>query len=1266
MVIGQSLGITVVVAMAQSNLPNLKPGDLIAGQFRIVEMIGSGGFSVVYRAHQESMNRFVAIKVLKPRAAGDPRVVERFRREALYASHLNHPNTITLFDYGQTDGGLFYIAMEYLVGMDLSVVVSRGEPVELRRVWRLVVQCCRSLAEAHRIGLVHRDLKPENIFLVQREEGSEFVKVLDFGVSKALNTFGNQGPATMAPLTQEGTVFGTPLYMAPEQAMAEQISPAVDVYALGHIIFEMITGRAAYWDCTNPMDVMLRQVNDPPLALPKPWNQTPFSRLITKCTQKNPKKRISDAGKLLEQLMDPAFAQYMDPTERPLNQRSIPNISTLRPRQETSEQHLEVEEVYRWEFEVLEDAFRQVQNTREPRVVVIRGKPGTGRSNLLRAFLRKVKKQGGVNVIHRQTAGAHIPPDAGLEADLAIAAGVDMQQRGFSEVKRIVFDLYKEDQDMPKVDAIDELDSGPLSTLLSMRDTFLSRMSTPFRERAEKSLLVWGVENLERADTLTVSFLDRFLRDLQSHPSPILIVVTVSPEEIELRPGLVRYTERILSANKPFGRQVSLVPPGERKIAGPPEDLMPQPTRKSAEELAVGGSYFGDKDIDLKSSAPEIIAQPKSPITVPIAIESTTFAAELGDEPSENVHKPTGDETFDRVVGYLAMLGDEIPHGLWRVVCEKLFDERMRRFIPMIMEQAERFGILHQTSRFIYFAKHGYMEAMRQEFELREDAIKLHRTFAKILQSYYETPNREQLKNIVYHMVRCEQQASAIYLLQTAGQSAFRALDFDAAREYYLQIQQLIDFLSPDLKADLDGDGVADSLELERPRLWLRLGEIHGALHEHGAAEDALRRALGEALPDDYQVHGRANKLLGDLSASQGRFGTAMRFYEQAQQFFRLANMAKAFVAVTGELGHCALMQGQPEQAQTLLTQALDHAVRLRDEYLIARLHRYMGQALTNRSEFLKALEHLEESMKRFERYGREIEVIMCLEELGNAAFASSQYELSLSYFTRAVAHSTASHVSMSRSPHLGLARALAALDNLPQAQVHLVEALTQAETAHQPFNRAEVLLHLGDLFLAEEDFEGAASYYEQVVDVAKTIGHTRLWLDALIRKAYLAFDQLDSERCYSLLTQAAEMAQAIGDRDAELQVRTHIIYFQLLEHDLATQGDTFSSLIGMGKKMRLGRTPVLCWLFRADVSAARQDYTTARDELRQAYMHASQLGDYALFILIARRDYALQKAQAQLADVTIGQGYALGALIPPEIRRRRFDGPAGSASASP
>lgn len=287
-------------------------GEQVAGRFRIVEEIGSGGFSVVYRAHQESMNRFVALKILKSTAATDEKTVERFRREALFASHLSHPNTIRLYDYGHTEDGRCFIAMELLKGEDLANALRNAIPLQLHRVWSILAQCCRSLAEAHRLGLVHRDLKPENIFLVDQPDGRDFVKVLDFGVSKLVSNFDGHSPRTIAPLTQKGTVFGTPLYMAPEQAMDQTITAAVDVYALGHIAYEMITGRSIYGDETSAMDVMLRQINDPPLQLPAPYDRTPFAQLIVECTRKDPRRRIQNARQLLERLLSDAFLPYMD------------------------------------------------------------------------------------------------------------------------------------------------------------------------------------------------------------------------------------------------------------------------------------------------------------------------------------------------------------------------------------------------------------------------------------------------------------------------------------------------------------------------------------------------------------------------------------------------------------------------------------------------------------------------------------------------------------------------------------------------------------------------------------------------------------------------------------------------------------------------------------------------------------------------------------------------------------------------------------------
>lgn len=339
-----------------SNVPGLEPGELVAERFRIIKSIGSGGFSVVYLAYHEELNRQVALKVLKPKASADESIVERFRREALYASRLSHPNTIRLYDYGQSSDGLFYIAMEYLVGTDLSVDVQAGNPVDLTRVWKVLVQTCRSLAEAHRIGLVHRDLKPENIFIAQTPDG-EMIKVLDFGVSKTVADFGQAGPRTLAPLTMDGTVFGTPLYMAPEQAMAEPITPAADVYALGQIAYEMITGRAAYGDSDDAMTVMLRQINEPALELPVPWKSTPFAALVKACTEKDPAQRLPDAAAVLQQLEMPEFYTYSDPHDTSIREFStirLPSIeissdpARMRTRAESAMQRGEYPEAMLW------------------------------------------------------------------------------------------------------------------------------------------------------------------------------------------------------------------------------------------------------------------------------------------------------------------------------------------------------------------------------------------------------------------------------------------------------------------------------------------------------------------------------------------------------------------------------------------------------------------------------------------------------------------------------------------------------------------------------------------------------------------------------------------------------------------------------------------------------------------------------------------------------------------------------------------------------
>ena len=276
----------------EPRLPGI--GDQVAGRYRIVSKLGSGGFGVVFHARQESMGRDVAIKFLSPEVSNDPVAVERFRREAFYSSGLRHPNTIVIHDYGQTDDKLFYIVMELLEGQPLSKAIFVGGGLSLGRALHIGEQILRSLGEAHQRGLVHRDLKPENIFLVDLLGEEDFVKVLDFGLSKALSP---DNPA----LTQEGVVFGTPLYLAPEQAYGEEVLPASDLFAFGLLLYEMLRGERPFRGRTS-MEVLLKLTQEALPRLPAPLEGSPVQVFVDRLTQKEPGDRYPSAVEALPEL----------------------------------------------------------------------------------------------------------------------------------------------------------------------------------------------------------------------------------------------------------------------------------------------------------------------------------------------------------------------------------------------------------------------------------------------------------------------------------------------------------------------------------------------------------------------------------------------------------------------------------------------------------------------------------------------------------------------------------------------------------------------------------------------------------------------------------------------------------------------------------------------------------------------------------------------------------------------------------------------------
>lgn len=217
------------------------PGVVIAERFEIVKLLGKGGYGEVYQARQLSMQRMVALKVLRARLARNARTVKRFENEARFACRLTDPHTVVYHDFGFDESrGVLFLAMEFLKGETLQKRIKRDGPLTLEQTTALLEQICQSLEEAHELGLVHRDIKPDNLMLIRRAGRLNFVKVIDFGIAKATARF-EEGPS--GPLTMTGAVLGTPHYMAPEQIQGGvALDPRTDVYALACLSYRMLTG----------------------------------------------------------------------------------------------------------------------------------------------------------------------------------------------------------------------------------------------------------------------------------------------------------------------------------------------------------------------------------------------------------------------------------------------------------------------------------------------------------------------------------------------------------------------------------------------------------------------------------------------------------------------------------------------------------------------------------------------------------------------------------------------------------------------------------------------------------------------------------------------------------------------------------------------------------------------------------------------------------------------------------------------------------------
>jgi serine/threonine-protein kinase len=290
------------------------PGQLIAGRYRIERNLGAGGMGTVFAASQLGMGRTVALKMLRPHLITDLRHVKRFYREAQVVTQLHHPNIVRVFDFGIDDGcGAPFLALELVRGPTIGVLIRDQGTLPEARATGLLAQAAKALIEAHQKGLVHRDLKPANLMVEALPDGDEHLKVLDFGIIKMVSASTTDPGEPVEPLTTVGAVVGTPSYMSPEQILNGRLDFRSDLYSLGCILHEMLTGMPPFFDEGGSRETMRRQVAEPPPPLPSQLadGRPPSEALRQLCSmllEKEPSQRpgsTAEAARMLVRLAAP-------------------------------------------------------------------------------------------------------------------------------------------------------------------------------------------------------------------------------------------------------------------------------------------------------------------------------------------------------------------------------------------------------------------------------------------------------------------------------------------------------------------------------------------------------------------------------------------------------------------------------------------------------------------------------------------------------------------------------------------------------------------------------------------------------------------------------------------------------------------------------------------------------------------------------------------------------------------------------------------------
>jgi serine/threonine protein kinase/tetratricopeptide (TPR) repeat protein len=1185
-----------------SDTPSLpKEGDLIGGRFRIVEHLGTGGFGTVFRALQENVGRDVALKFLTPGVAEDPINVERFRREAFHVSQLRHPHTITLFDYGQTEEGLVYMVMEYLDGTALGDMIQNSGALEWPRAAHVFIQVLKSLSEAHRHGLVHRDLKPENIFLCEMFGERDYVKVLDFGVAKMtmMETEGEDQPEDPEEaLTKAGRIFGTPMYMAPEQACAEEITPATDVYALGLLLYEMMTGKPPVTG-RNRMDVIHKQIRDPVPEMEGDLEDTALGDVIRRACMKAQNRRYQNATEFLEGFVQALRTMQIFPapeggTSPEISVTSLtpegsspnavaaevptPDVDELResshsgsgpppipqtaqrkkaPPMVDREDQTTEEEMARRRYSLpligredilakltglVEDAARAASG----QIVLLEGESGLGKSRVVRALAKGLEDKA-IDATIGHFRRRSLPMEALREA-LASLWGVAHHERmqvdkvirqdlnelgGFtdSEIDFIV--------DFVRPRALDETqlpaDSEESGALFARLEHLLLKLS-------ERRPICMVFEDTQYADSATLSFLEYLAVTLRTQSAPIVVLMTLRPEERGLN-GDLEQSLRTMSANIGVGfSRIPLKRLRGRDLAVLLDTILPLAPRLKERVgwLSQGVPLHAVQIIRYLRNEGNLVRSGKrwklregSPRQIDLPPDLMDLMRLRLDQAIDNY---TGAASLKHLLEWMAVLGMRTPVDLLIGVLAESGEVEVDHLDEALRALAED-GIIHQTMHrnlmCVEFDSSLLRESLLEDLAQGWSNRRYHKAAARHKLDFYRDRGLEiPLVEVADHWRQAGEMDKYSDTLFRAAKRSQERFDLRGARERYRELARV-----------LEDEGAHGEVWVETQ---LALAELTRRFGEFGLAEEYYRRVVDKQGVDAVS---RATALRGfaHLLFVQRRNEDALSNYKKAlrdsQSVKDVAGVAKALIG----LSRVYLMRGDGDEGSKVRDRLEEMLPHLPEGEIAGKVLLHLAEVsqrrgdLGNRYDYLlRAREELEDSSDR-QAYS-DVLVALGNSLMDPAMNAPDRLNRAGKILREAL------DVKRSIGDRHGVAEAFRQLGQLEvefgdydAALSLLKQSLDIHEALGAPFNLGATRNALAIAYLFTGDYDRADTLFEQAIELFERVGDKIAQSHALFNRGVLALNGKDISRAQSLMREARRMKESEGTSWALFDLRNHL-----------------------------------------------------------------------------------------------------------------------------